>query len=109
MTWGVFPNSEIIQPTVVDAESFLSWKDEAFGLWLSEWASIYPKGSESAALFHRIYKSFYLVNIVDNDYIGSDIFAFVDELVASPVVSTVGENKSEQVSNCVPGSEPRCA
>jgi len=26
VTWGVFPSSEIIQPTVVDPISFLSWK-----------------------------------------------------------------------------------
>ena len=26
VTWGVFPGKEIIQPTVVDPISFLSWK-----------------------------------------------------------------------------------
>ena len=26
VTWGVFPGSEIVQPTVVDQESFLVWK-----------------------------------------------------------------------------------
>ena len=33
MTWGVFPGQEIQQPTVVDAQAFLAWKDEAFALW----------------------------------------------------------------------------
>ncbi|CAI5722244.1 unnamed protein product [Peronospora destructor] len=32
--WGVFPNKEILQPTIVDSSSFLVWKDEAFALWL---------------------------------------------------------------------------
>ena len=26
VTWGVFPGSEIVQPTVVDQQSFLVWK-----------------------------------------------------------------------------------
>jgi methylenetetrahydrofolate reductase (NADPH) len=80
VTWGVFPDSEIKQPTVVDRESFRVWKDEAFSLWLSEWASIYPKGSESHSLCHRIYNSYFLVNIVDNDFVNGDIFVFVDRL-----------------------------
>jgi len=29
------------QPTVLDFESFLAWKDEAFALW-DEWAEVYP-------------------------------------------------------------------
>jgi methylenetetrahydrofolate reductase (NADPH) len=30
VTWGVFPGMEIIQPTVVDPISFLSWKVNRF-------------------------------------------------------------------------------
>lgn len=33
VTWGVFPGSEIAQPTVVDPLSFRVWKDEAFETW----------------------------------------------------------------------------
>lgn len=29
VTWGIFPGREIIQPTVVDPVSFLSWKVRA--------------------------------------------------------------------------------
>lgn len=43
VTWGVFPGREIIQPTVVDPVSFRAWKDEAFGLWVSQWAATYDK------------------------------------------------------------------
>lgn len=39
VTWGVFDAREIIQPTVVDKQSFYAWKDEAFGLWLSQWGT----------------------------------------------------------------------
>ena len=26
VTWGVFPNKEIVQPTIVEAISFMAWK-----------------------------------------------------------------------------------
>ena len=29
VTWGVFPSKEVLQPTVVDHESFLAWKVRA--------------------------------------------------------------------------------
>ena len=73
VTWGVFPNKEIIQPTIVDMRSFLIWKDEAFSLWMDDWASIYEAKSESYKLIKEIYDTYYLVNIVDNDYVDSDL------------------------------------
>ena len=31
LTWGMFPNKEILQPTIVDRELFLNWwRQEAF-------------------------------------------------------------------------------
>ncbi len=30
VTWGVFPAREVVQPTVVDPQSFLVWKARAF-------------------------------------------------------------------------------
>ena len=33
LTWGVFPNREILQPTIFDHDVFLIWSDEAFQLW----------------------------------------------------------------------------
>ena len=81
MTWGVFPQKEIIQPTVVDPESFPIWKDEAFELWKSEWQALYPEDSPSYELIDEIYDTYYLVNIVDNDFIGGDIFAPFERLL----------------------------
>eukprot|EP00963_Diacronema_lutheri_P008454 scaffold752_cov322-Pavlova_lutheri.AAC.51 len=75
VTWGVFPASEIIQPTVVDPKSFLVWKDEAFSIWLSVWASTYEEGSRSRQLLQDIHDSYYLVNIVDNDFVQGDLFS----------------------------------
>lgn len=76
VTWGVFPHQEIKQPTVVDAEAFMVWKDEAFALWQSQWAAIYPKTSPAPGVLQQVHQTFYLVNIVDNDFVHGDIFAF---------------------------------
>eukprot|EP01111_Echinosteliopsis_oligospora_P006207 TRINITY_DN2025_c0_g2_i1.p1 TRINITY_DN2025_c0_g2~~TRINITY_DN2025_c0_g2_i1.p1 ORF type:complete len:606 (-),score=208.44 TRINITY_DN2025_c0_g2_i1:43-1860(-) len=79
VTWGVFPGKEIIQPTVVDAASFIVWKDEAFGLWRSKWSQKYEQGSASRTALEAMISSFFLVSIVDNNYINGDIFALFAE------------------------------
>jgi len=81
VTWGVFPCSEIKQPTVVDPESFAVWKDEAFALWLSNWANHYAEGSPSAHLLNDIIASYWLVNLYDNDYVNGNIFAPFKDLL----------------------------
>jgi methylenetetrahydrofolate reductase (NADPH) len=81
VTWGVFPGKEIVQPTVVDRESFYVWKDEAFALWKSQWSSIYEEGSTSKKLIDNIVDSWWLVNVVDNDFIKGDIFAIFDQVI----------------------------
>ena len=74
LTWGVFPGKEIIQPTIADTESFKIWKKEAFNLWLSEWGSIYEKNSHSYQLLKEINDNYYLVYLIDNNYINGNIF-----------------------------------
>jgi len=86
VTWGVFPGTEIKQPTVVDPEVFRIWKDEAFALWSSEWSDIYTPDSTSYKLIEDIASTFYLVNIVDNDFISGDIFAIFQEVIESEVL-----------------------
>jgi len=80
VTWGVFFGKEIMQPTIVDTNSFLVWKDEAFGLWLSQWATLYEEGSVSRKLIEHIHDTYFLINIVDNDYVKGDVFAVFNEL-----------------------------
>lgn len=46
VTWGIFMNHQVIQPTVVDYNAFMIWKDEAFASWL-KWAQIYDPESGS--------------------------------------------------------------
>ncbi|KAA0038393.1 methylenetetrahydrofolate reductase 2 [Cucumis melo var. makuwa] len=79
VTWSVFPAKEIIQPTVVDPASFLVWKDEAFEIWSRGWAALYPEGDWSRKLLDEIQSSYYLVSLVDNDYINSDLFAILED------------------------------
>lgn len=74
VTWGVFPGMQVKQPTVVDPESFLVWKDEAFNLWLSSWASLYEEDSQSYEVLEEIHDTYFLVNVVDNDFVSGEIF-----------------------------------
>lgn len=88
VTWGVFPGKEIIQPTVVDASSFVVWKDEAYLVWKSGWAHKYPESSPSRTLLESIINSYFLVNVVDNNYIDGDIFQLFSEVASHPADPT---------------------
>ncbi|KAK3697956.1 methylenetetrahydrofolate reductase (NAD(P)H) met13 [Vermiconidia calcicola] len=67
VTWGVFPGKEIVQPTIVETISFLAWRDEFYHLG-SEWSKCYDEGSDARRLIKEITESWYLVNIVHNDF-----------------------------------------
>ncbi|KAK5998301.1 Methylenetetrahydrofolate reductase 1 [Cladobotryum mycophilum] len=67
VTWGVFPGKEIVQPTIVEAISFLAWRDEAFRLGV-DWAQCFDAGTPSRVLLDNIANDWYLVNIVNNDF-----------------------------------------
>eukprot|EP01029_Cantina_marsupialis_P022206 TRINITY_DN5412_c0_g2_i1.p1 TRINITY_DN5412_c0_g2~~TRINITY_DN5412_c0_g2_i1.p1 ORF type:complete len:597 (-),score=203.32 TRINITY_DN5412_c0_g2_i1:321-2111(-) len=81
VTWGVFPDREILQPTVVDPTAFMAWKDEAFKLWEMLWAPIYSAGSKSHTLLNEVHDSYYLVNVVDNDFVEGKLFEILDGMV----------------------------
>ncbi|KAF9454259.1 methylenetetrahydrofolate reduct [Macrolepiota fuliginosa MF-IS2] len=67
VTWGVFPGKEIIQPTIVEAISFMAWKDEAFELG-KQWAAMYEPNSVSHKLISGLMETSLLVNVVHNDF-----------------------------------------
>lgn len=90
VTWGVFPGKEIIQPTIVEAVSFMAWKvsylwlfhnakrflilvvqDEAYELG-QQWAQIYEKDSPSRKFICNLMETSYLVNVVHNDFQDAD-------------------------------------
>ena len=89
VTWGVFPGREIVQPTIVEQQSFLAWKVEAFDLW-RQWQSLYQPGSVSHSVLQTILDHWYLVNVVDNDYVEGCLLS-VFRTCDSPSSSCSGE------------------
>ncbi|KAF8261074.1 methylenetetrahydrofolate reduct [Lactarius quietus] len=67
VTWGVFPGQEIVQSTIIEQESFLTWKDEAFSIW-TNWASQFAPGSQERQLLEGIRDSRWLVNVTHHDF-----------------------------------------
>lgn len=67
VTWGVFPAKEVLQPTIIDYESFKAWSEEAFMLWV-EWARCYHMGLEAYNLLQSIYNDYYLVSMIYHDF-----------------------------------------
>ena len=49
-------------------------QDEAFQLWLTEWASLYDEGSKGKEVIQGIVDNWYLVSLVENDYVNGNIF-----------------------------------
>lgn len=91
----MFPGREIVQPTIVDQKAFKIWKDEALKAFTSTWGVIYrpqktkpgeepDMGSEDSVKFlTTCHQSFYLMNIVENDFIGGNIQQVINEFIAS--------------------------
>ena len=69
LTWGIFPCREIQQPTIFDPSTFLVWAEEAFMLWTTMWLNLYDDQSESYRLIEEIRDSYYLVAIIDNEFV----------------------------------------
>jgi len=91
VTWGVFPGQEIQQPTVVDSASFRAWKDEAFALW-----DMFPEvhagahacgalaeNEEMKKIVRNISDTWYLVNVVDNNFLSGDLFTHMVQLTSA--------------------------
>jgi methylenetetrahydrofolate reductase (NADPH) len=49
------------------------WKEEAFLSWLDQWAIIYGSDSPSHKFLENIHNTFFLMNVVDNDFINGDL------------------------------------
>lgn len=81
LTWGVFRNKEIQQPTVFSVSAFTVWSEEAFQLWINSWASLYDDETDSCGLIYDIHETFYLVAIIDNNYIEPELFSALDEVL----------------------------
>merc|ERR1719235_1670027 len=82
VTWGVFPGREIQQLTVVDSASFRAWKDEAFALW-EMFQEVNAGNEDQKRTVSSIANSWYLVNVVDNNFLSGDLFKGMIDLVTS--------------------------
>lgn len=80
LTWGIFAGREVVQPTIVETISFLAWKDEAYRLG-EDWAKCHAATSPSRKLIQGLVDSWYLVNIVNNDFHNTyDLFELFKDL-----------------------------
>ena len=68
------------------------WSQEAFPLWLT-WAGIYDDDSASCQLLYDIHDTHYLVAVIDNDYIDSDLYAVFDEAMRAQTESTASQSE----------------
>jgi methylenetetrahydrofolate reductase (NADPH) len=82
VTWGVFPGAEIQQPTVVDAASFRAWKDEAFALW-DMFLEVNGENADQKRIVSNIADTWYLINVVDNNFLSGDLFKGMIDLTAT--------------------------
>eukprot|EP01104_Vermistella_antarctica_P000530 TRINITY_DN10687_c0_g1_i1.p1 TRINITY_DN10687_c0_g1~~TRINITY_DN10687_c0_g1_i1.p1 ORF type:complete len:588 (-),score=189.29 TRINITY_DN10687_c0_g1_i1:61-1824(-) len=73
LTWGVFPSSKVHQPTIACRESFAVWTEEAFALWNS-WKGLYDDDEASRKVIEEIQDNWFLVSVVDSDYVNGNIF-----------------------------------
>merc|ERR1719240_1686825 len=85
VTWGVFPGREIQQPTVVDEASFRAWKDEAFALW-DMFQEVNAENESQKKIVSSIADTWYLVNVVDNNFLSGDLFKGMIELTTGGAV-----------------------
>ena len=85
LTWGVFPNREVLQPTIFDPDIFFTtWSEEAFSLWTTMWLSLYDEDGESFEVIQGVRDEFYLVAIVDNEFqTDESLWSLLLELSAS--------------------------
>lgn len=97
VTWGVFPGQEIVQPTIVDPIAFIdNWRPEAFGLWTEQWGKLYDEDSTSRKIIEDISESYYLVNLVDNDFPkGNCLWEVMEDMFSRRKLNdTVGSRQS---------------
>lgn len=104
VTWGVFPGKEIIQPTIVETISFLAWKDEFFRLG-EDWAKCYTHASPSRYVIEDLMDTWYLVNIVHNDFhVPNGIFALFEGLEVKDIDKEPHGSAEAEVNEKVNGA-----
>lgn len=65
---GVAANVTNVRGVTVPCSLPLSRQDEAFALWIEQWAKLYEEESPSRMIIQYIHDNYYLVNLVDNEF-----------------------------------------
>lgn len=64
LQWAIFCSDSSHRPFL-----FLNpIQDEAFALWIEQWAKLYEEESPSRMIIKYIHDNYFLVNLVDNDF-----------------------------------------
>ncbi|CAO1625252.1 unnamed protein product [Sympodiomycopsis kandeliae] len=100
VTWGVFPGKEIIQPTIIEEESFKAWCEESFEIW-KEWECLFPQRSATKELFRRVGQEKWLVTVIHHDY--KDLDALWRFLLDKDQVKGLDVEEVEEVVRAAPG------
>lgn len=67
-------------------------QDEAFDLWTEEWGSLYEQESESKKVLREVRDTWFLVSVVENDYINGNLFSAFDIAPVANVKATPAAN-----------------
>jgi len=65
-------------------------------LWTEQWAKLYPEGSTSRAIIQGISDSYYLVNLVDNDFPKQTVlWEILDEVINDSAIQQNDSSSSD--------------
>ncbi|EFP89813.2 uncharacterized protein PGTG_15769 [Puccinia graminis f. sp. tritici CRL 75-36-700-3] len=67
VTWGVFRGAEVVTTTLIEAQSFKTWKKQAFEIW-NDWAESFEPNSANQRLLNQIEDSYWLCSLIDHDF-----------------------------------------
>ncbi|KAH9446266.1 hypothetical protein Pst134EA_030187 [Puccinia striiformis f. sp. tritici] len=71
VTWGVFRGAEVVTTTLIEAQSFKTWKKQAFDIW-NDWAESFESGSANQRLLNEIEDSYWLCSMINHDFKQAD-------------------------------------
>ena len=58
------------------------FQDEAYGLWKTQWRNLYEEESTSWKVIDHVCRTYYLVNLVDNDFVdGNAIYEMLSKVI----------------------------
>ena len=84
---------------LVDPVSFRYWSEEAFALWSKQWGNLYDPESKSRKVIEKIASSYYLVNLVDNDFArGNCLWNLIEDAIDRTKLNAILNKKPNLLS-----------